>query len=331
MTPITVLMPVYNGERFLRPAIESILAQTHGDFELLVLDDGSTDASVAIVRSYRDERIRLCLLDHQGLISTLNTGLREARGQWIARMDCDDVALADRLQGQWDYVSGHGDVVALGCAAEIIDAQGRRTGERSTPPADHESLVNNLTFLGNGSSLIHPSVLLRADAARQVGGYRMQFPVCEDADLWLRLARVGRLASLREPLLLLRKHGENVSIVKYQVLTESAIAAAVCYTVWQRTGTDPVDALPEAWAEFRSRIHAEVEDRGLVRLKHTRRRLVERIRSRSPWAALAAVGSLVVHPADIRLFWTRHVYREVTERLSSEMVDMLLKKQRGAS
>jgi hypothetical protein len=329
MNPITVLMPVYNGERFLRPAMDSILTQTYGDFELLVLDDGSKDASVETVRSYRDERIRLCPLEHQGLISTLNAGLREARGEWIARMDCDDVALSDRLQRQWDYVSDYNDLVALGGAAEIIDAEGRRTGARSTPPADHELLVANLTFRGNGPSLIHPSVLMRSDAARQVGGYRMQFPVCEDADLWLRLARTGRLASLPEPVLLLRKHGENVSLLKLQVLTESSLAAAVCHAVREQTGIDPVDLLPEAWAACRARIHAEVEDGGLMRLKRTRQMFTERIRSRSPWAVLAAAGSLVVHPSDNRLFWCRQVCRKVIEKLSDELVEALQKKERS--
>lgn len=326
MIPITVLMPVYNGERFLRPAMESILAQTYADFELLVLDDGSTDKSGEIVRSFRDQRIRLCSLEHHGLIATLNVGLRESRGQWIARMDCDDVALSDRFQRQWDHVSHNPDIVALGGAAEIIDGLGCRTGERSTPPADHGSLVANLTFCGNGPSLIHPTVLLRTDAVRQVSGYRTQFPVCEDADLWLRLARAGRLASLPEPVLLLRKHGDNISVLKYQVSTESALAAAVCHTVCQRTGIDPVESLPEAWDACRTRIHAEVEDRRLMRVKIARRRFAERIRSRSLWAMLAAAGSLAVHPGDWRLFRCRQVYRGVVDTLSNELVETLQKK-----
>lgn len=327
MPLITVLMPMYNGERFLRPAMDSILSQSFGDFELLVLDDGSKDASVEIARSYRDDRIRLFPLEHLGLIATLNFGLKEARGEWIARMDCDDVALCDRLQRQWDYLCNHKDLVVLGGAVELIDAEGRRMGAKPTPPQDHEAIVGNMTFRRNGPALIHPTVFVRTDAARQVGGYRIQFPVAEDADFWLRLSCVGQIASLQEPVLLLRKHGENVSAVKYQVSTESSLAAAVCQIIRERSGKDPIEAAPKAWAECQTHIHEEVEGSGLMRLKCARQTFVDRLRSRSLSAAAAALGSLVLHPSDVRFLWCREVCRKIVMKCSDRLFRAMGKRE----
>lgn len=112
--PISILLPVFNAERYLREAIKSLLNQTYDNFELLIVDDGSTDNSMKIASEFGDSRIRLLPKKHSGLIETLNYGLEHARGQWIARMDADDAALPDRFDIQMKYILSHNDAVAVG-------------------------------------------------------------------------------------------------------------------------------------------------------------------------------------------------------------------------
>jgi hypothetical protein len=197
---VTVLMPVYNAERFVARTVDSILAQTFGDFEFLIINDGSTDRTPEILRDYarRDERIRLVSRPNTGYVVALNEGLGLARGEFVARIDADDLADPRRLELQVARMRSEPDLVALGSNAYAMDEDGRMLGDYDVPPAHEEIEANHL----RGSSTIHhPAVMLRPEAVRRVGGYRGQFMPCEDFDLWLRLGEVGRLANLPEKLL----------------------------------------------------------------------------------------------------------------------------------
>lgn len=206
---ITVAMSVMNGARFLHDAMASVLAQTTRDFELVVVDDGSTDATPAILAAHAaaDARVRVLTQPNRGLVASLNRILAEARAPLFARMDGDDVALPERLAVQAAWLADHPVVVALGTGFVPID----ESGHRGHPVRNVVTPAEVLADLPNGPPLCHPSVVMRTDALRAVGGYRAAYRHCEDYDLWLRLSERGALANLPEPLLLYRHNPNQVS------------------------------------------------------------------------------------------------------------------------
>lgn len=202
---VSVVMPVRNGERYLREAIDSMLAQTFRDFELLIVDDGSTDRSAAIGQVVADPRVRLVRQEPLGLVEALRRGLAETSAPLIARMDADDVSLPTRLERQLEAL---GDGVALvGCGFEAIDADGRST-ESWLLPADDPALRRRLLLR---NPFAHGSVLFRRDAIARAGGYRSDYGANEDYDLWRRVARDWRLAAVPEVLYRYREHAEAVT------------------------------------------------------------------------------------------------------------------------
>lgn len=222
---ISVVMPVHNGETYLPLAIESILRQTFTDFEFIILDDGSTDRSRAILDFYArsDGRVRPILCAHRGITAILNDGLAAARGEFIARMDADDISLPERLATQLRFLDNQPEVVALGSALEVIDPDGDPIHIMRWP-GDHEEIDRRL-LLGQGG-LPHPAALMRRRTLNDAGGYREQFVVAQDKDLWLRLAERGRLANLAEPLLRYRQHLRSISSLR-QDEQRRAVARAV--------------------------------------------------------------------------------------------------------
>ncbi|HUD30142.1 MAG TPA: glycosyltransferase [Novosphingobium sp.] len=241
---ISVVMSVYNGERFLAPAIESVLAQDFADFEFLILDDGSTDGSAAIIRHYAetDSRIRPTLRENRGLVASLNEMIELARAPIVARMDADDICLPNRFSRQIAFLADHPDYGVVGTWTEDIDAAGQPyhlSGKEH--PETHEAF---LLAIENGWPLLcHPAAMFRRDVVRSVGGYHGAFRHCEDYDLWLRLAGVTRLASIPERLLRYRHYDSQVSS---RHATEQQIGAAISYLAYRERAegrTDPTEAL----------------------------------------------------------------------------------------
>jgi glycosyltransferase involved in cell wall biosynthesis len=196
---VSVIIPVYNTDRFVAQTIESVLTQTFGDFELIAIDDGSTDRSREILDEFakRDPRVRVVSRANKGLVETLNEGLSLARGPLVARMDADDLCDPRRIELQVRSLTDDPRLVAVGCSAAAIDEEGNVLGDYSTP-ATHEEI--EVSHLKGHSAIHHPSVMFRTDVVRRLGGYRDLVP-CEDFDLWLRLGEVGRLANLPEKLI----------------------------------------------------------------------------------------------------------------------------------
>ena len=184
---ITVLMSVYNGAPYLRESIDSILAQTYRDVQFVIVDDGSTDASLSIIRSYRDPRMLVIAQANQGLAAGLNRGLREAAGAFIARQDQDDVSLPGRLAAQLAYLDAHPRVGVVGTSVIRLHADGRPFGVVRGPSASL-LLQWRLLFL---NPFVHSSVMIRRAALDDVGAYTTdpsrQPP--EDYELWSRLAQ----------------------------------------------------------------------------------------------------------------------------------------------
>lgn len=207
--PITVLLPVYNGERFLREAVESILSQTFRDFEFLIINDGSTDASGAILREYasKDSRIILVEQENRGLVATLNRGMQLAHAPLIARMDADDISLPDRLRMQKEYLDVHPEIAVLGSNVIIIDEHGKQNETWICPRYGQEMD----STIPRGSPVAHPAVMMRRDVVISIGGYRRAYRRAQDYDLWLRLHKIVGIDNLPEILLQLRKHKDNIS------------------------------------------------------------------------------------------------------------------------
>jgi glycosyltransferase involved in cell wall biosynthesis len=201
---VSVLLPVYNGGRYLAGAIESILNQSYRDFELLIVNDGSTDGSAAVIAHYQelDGRIRVHTQPNQGFCAALNNGLALVRGEYIARMDADDVSLPERLVRQVAFLDDHPEVGVLGGAFRLMD-EGGQLGLVVRFPAEHNVLVWLLLFC---CPLGHPTVMMRSRVVRGVSGYDPQMAYVEDYDLWRRLKGQTRFSNLPETLLHYRQH-----------------------------------------------------------------------------------------------------------------------------
>lgn len=194
---ISVVMSVFNGDKYLHEAIDSILEQSFGDFEFIIVDDGSTDRSAEMIRSYNDKRIMLIQQANKGLSAALNVGLKVARGRYIARIDADDISLGNRFEVQYEFLERHPDCVVLGSNAIVIDAEGEYLFT-SNQPTEWQRIRRNLP----GTPFYHSSTVFRTDAAMKCGGYyegvRHYF---EDIIFFNRLSEFGELRNLAEPLI----------------------------------------------------------------------------------------------------------------------------------
>jgi hypothetical protein len=231
--PLSVLMPVFDGDRYLAGALNSVLAQSFADFELVAVDDGSHDGSLATLERFasRDDRIRVLARPHRGLVAALNDGLDACRGRLIARMDADDLCHPERFHRQIERMEAEPGLIALGTQAALIDADGRPLGRFVVPPGHDDIEAQHLTGC---SSIHHPSVMMRATAVRKVGGYREHCFPAEDFDLWLRLGETGRLANLAEPLVTLRLRLDGVVATTAARQTETV--GLILREAWQRRG-----------------------------------------------------------------------------------------------
>jgi glycosyltransferase involved in cell wall biosynthesis len=232
---ISVLMPVYNAERFLAPAVESVLEQTLADFELIIVDDASTDDSPHLLRRYAqsDSRIRILAQERAGYVAALQYGLKQARGHYIARMDADDICDPARFELQIERLERDSTLAALGSCALAIDPQGRPLGAFDVP-LDHEQI--EAAHLAGVSSIHHPSVMMRREALQSVGGYRKDLAPAEDFDLWLRLGEYGRLANL--PQRLIHKRLTLTGVVGSTFTLQQNVIHRALTDAWQRRGLE---------------------------------------------------------------------------------------------
>lgn len=209
---VTVFMAAYNGEAYIEKAIQSVLSQSFTDFELLIINDGSTDRTLDIIHQFTDPRIRLVHNDgNKGLTFTRNRGIEEAKGQYIAILDCDDIALPDRLQTQIRFLNAHPEIAICGGQAIAIDESGEQTGNLNVIAGDKDispELVFHNTF-------INSTLVIKRSAMLEAGGYRDYSPA-EDYDLSYRISLRHPVANLSEVLVYYRLHGNNVSKVQHE-------------------------------------------------------------------------------------------------------------------
>jgi glycosyltransferase involved in cell wall biosynthesis len=205
---VSVVMSVYNGEKYLADAIDSILKQTYQAFELIVINDGSDDHTSEILGTYRDPRIRIVERENRGLAASLNEAINMSKGAYTARMDADDIALEDRLQRQCAFMEACSDIDILGGQAYVIDEAGRIIDE-TRAPLSWESISRCIEFI---CPLIHPTYFVRREVYEAVGGYR-SLPSVEDYDFLLRAFERGfRMRNLPEKVLKYRRTGTGMSL-----------------------------------------------------------------------------------------------------------------------
>jgi len=207
---VSVLMSVYNGERYLCEAIDSILNQTFKDFEFLIINDGSTDRTADIMQSYED--LRIIIINNEkniGLTKSLNKGLRIAKGKYIARQDADDISLPLRFEKQVDYMDKHTDVVVVSCNIEVIDDGGQTLG-RSDRAADPGLIAWYLPFYNYIGG--HGRTVFRHQPVMKLGGYSEDLRYSQDYELWLCLAKSHKIAILPDVLVKWRRHDNNISV-----------------------------------------------------------------------------------------------------------------------
>ncbi len=214
---LTVLMPVYNGEKYLRPAIDSILNQTLTEFEFLIINDGSTDRSEEIIQSFQDLRIRYVKQNvNNGIVATLNNGLKLSKGRYISRMDADDIAFPYRLEKQLNYMLAHPECKLCGSQAIAINEFGEKIYKVRRPVSNDNIKVNHLFR----NSFIHPSVIISAKIAKELK-YSSNYQYAEDYYLFSQIALKHEVANLTKPLLNYRIHSENITTKKQVEMNKS--------------------------------------------------------------------------------------------------------------
>lgn len=207
---VSVVMATHNGERFLKPAIESILNQSFTNFEFLIVNDYSSDQSPQILKEFarKDRRIKIIHNSQNlGLTASLNKGLQVAQGKYIARMDDDDIALPTRLQKQYDFMEAHQEFALVGAMAEIMDETSKIIGEKKLA-LDYKCLKKKLLF---NNQLVHSAWFLRASVLKEIGLYNEQFKKAQDYELLLRIAAKHSVCNLPEKLIKWRKRGDSLS------------------------------------------------------------------------------------------------------------------------
>lgn len=202
---VSVVMCCYNEQRFIRESIESVLSQTYKNFEFIIWNDGSSDKTEEIIKSYDDSRIRYFYHENTGLGMALRLACQEAKGEYIARIDCDDICMPDRFQKQVEFLESHPDYVLCSTGVYYMDEEGVVYGRRF--PATEDKIIRKML-----NAITHPATMFRREEYEKCGGY---YPLrsAQDRILWSRLLKQGKFANLKEPLIKYREVMNSVSHV----------------------------------------------------------------------------------------------------------------------
>jgi len=202
-------MPVYNCEQFLRASIQSILSQTYTNFEFIIINDGSIDKSEDIILNYQktDNRIIYLFHENQGITKSLNRGIEECRGQYIARMDADDISHPNRFELQLKYFQSNNNVDIVGCQILVISEKGLKIKPNKMLPIEDYQIKWHLIF---STPLIHPTLMIKKNVFSKLGCYNNNLFVAQDIDLWHRIGLKVKFHNIPHRLLSLRKHSNNI-------------------------------------------------------------------------------------------------------------------------
>jgi glycosyltransferase involved in cell wall biosynthesis len=232
---VSVIITVFNGERYIAQSIESILNQTFRNFELIVINDGSTDQTLDILQKYK--RLKVISQPNKGISKSVNIGLKAAQGKYIARFDADDICYPKRLAKQVAFLEQNPEIGLVGSFATIIDSRGNKWGCQKMPISDKEIRWVSLFK----SPFIQPSMMIRrSEISNLIEVYDPNFIVAEDYDLWIRLLENTKAANIPEPLIYYRVHSESISDQKNQSendfslqITERAVNSALSPDIYR--------------------------------------------------------------------------------------------------
>jgi glycosyltransferase involved in cell wall biosynthesis len=246
--PVSVMMTVFNGQEFLSETIDSVLGQSFRDFEFVIVDDGSTDATGDILSRYvlRDSRICVLREGKKGRAASLNLAISLAKGKYVANIDADDLAMPGRLQEQVAFMERNPEVGVLGSAFELITDSGRAMNIMRHPLEDSEIRSAMLRY----NPICHSSVIFRRDVALALGGYRRVFEPSEDFDLWLRMSERSRIANLHNVLVRYRTHANQLSVRKQEHQALCVLAASTAAAFRKQSRPDPFSGVEEITPEL---------------------------------------------------------------------------------
>lgn len=225
-TPVSILMPVYNAEKYLSMAIESMLCQSFKDFEFIIVDDASGDASWRIVKEFAKKDKRLKIIRNSKNLrttKTLNIGLKKAKGKYIVRMDADDWSYPERIERQVRFMEKHPSIGVSGGVIEICDEDLKILNKRGYPLTDKKVREKIFRY----SPFAHPATIWRAEVLKKVGGYNENLPLSQDYELYFRIGHVSKFGNLEKTLLKLRTHSDSSSIVKGKFQEQYAIYSRI--------------------------------------------------------------------------------------------------------
>lgn len=232
---VSIVMGVFNGERFVSEAVLSILNQNFYDYEFIIIDDASTDQTPRILESFNDSRLVILRNSHNlGLTKSLNRALHIARGNYVARQDADDLSFPDRLSKQVTFLDRHPDYCMVGSYANMIDEYNNHIFTIDVP-SDYQAIAT--TLLAN-NTFIHGSIMSRRSAVIALGGYRENFRYTQDYDLWLRMSEYHLLANLPETLYSLRRLPNSISMSRFDRQLTFAFLARAFYIERKQSGYD---------------------------------------------------------------------------------------------
>ena len=222
---ISILLPVFNCGLYVKSAIQSIINNSFENYEVIVVNDGSTDNTLETIKQFNDPRIKIYNKENSGLIETLNYGLDKCNYPIIMRMDGDDLIHHKKIETQLNYFTKNQSIL-LGTQGFTIDLNDNKTGTINLP-LTHDEIVKSLLKLSSG--LIHPSIMFYKDALLKIGGYNQNFKHAEDYDMYLRLSKIGKISNLEEKLIYLRKHDANVSLIYAEDQIKNSIISREIY------------------------------------------------------------------------------------------------------
>jgi len=211
---VSIVLPVYNGEKYLTASLDSVIAQTYQNWELVIINDGSTDDTENLILNYQDKRIKYLPNDsNRGIIFSLNRGLQESGGVYIARLDADDIALPYRIAKQVEFLSENLDYAMCGSYFQTIDSNGRLLKNVAFPANNRDAQ----SYLLLHNCFCHSAIMMRSNIAKELK-YDEKFQVCEDYDLWYRISRTGKILNLPVFATMYRVHDNNMSTRKSEIM-----------------------------------------------------------------------------------------------------------------
>ncbi len=322
LTTISVLTCCYNAKDFVEEAVESILHQSYKDFEYVVIDDGSTDKTLSILKKHavKDRRIVLIEKDHSGLTASLNVGLELAKGKWIARLDADDIAMPERLSHQLEFVQNYHDVVLLGGGCIEINTIGAPV-KKHTYPQEHSALINRLE--NGGAFFPHSSAFFNKELIMKMGGYNLKFTRAQDIDIFLRIGETALMACLPMPVVKLRRHPQMISNTNQGSLQPTlAMCARLCHFRRKSDLSDPSTMEEYVWKKFLKWVEKRMEEeeyfqsmRGWQSLRNA---WYSNPRANKVYRTTALIAQLVRNPLARKAFKDRLRKRNLTKQLLEE-------------